>query len=82
VEECRYCHVFSHGERYMPGFTKHERCDTKQVRHIRHLSPLAKADVNLTCIIHGLGEARCQLDGIFHGLLYPAPQRCEAPEAG
>ena len=56
-------------EWYMPGFSKHERGDTQQVRHVRHLSPLAKADVNLTCVIHGQGEARCQLDGIFHDLL-------------
>jgi hypothetical protein len=48
---------------------------------IRHLCPFAKADVNLACVIYGLDEARCQLDGIFHDLLYPAPQRCEAPEA-
>ena len=42
----------------MPGFCKHERRDTQQVRHIRHLSPFAKADVNLTCVIYGLGETR------------------------
>ena len=29
-------------------------------------APLAKADVNLTCVIQGLGEARCQLQGLFH----------------
>jgi len=66
----------------MPGFSKHERGDTQQVRHIRHLSPFAKADVNLTCVVYGLGEARGQLDRIFHDLLYPPPQRCEVPNAG
>jgi hypothetical protein len=27
--------------------------------------------VHVASVIHGLGEARCQLDGIFHGLFYP-----------
>ena len=58
----------------MASLSEHERGDSQQVRHVRHLRALAKADVNLTCVVYGLGEARCQLDGIFHKLLYP--DRC------
>ena len=41
------------------------------MRHIWHLRPFAKLDVHVASVIHCLGEARCQLDGIFHDLLYP-----------
>src|SRR5262252_3571398 len=61
VQQGRDRYILGHRERHVTALSKNERCDAQQVRHVRHFSPLAKADMYLTGVIDGLDESVRQL---------------------